>query len=166
MLCKNVMPYCVIFYILYWFIISNISADLSAYSRLQGTQLAKDDRVVHGDLHWGWGNEMEQVSPSGAWRTKKLERHLSAIGGMRCEWTLGLWFLCPKGLFSMPISMNEDSFWYRLMSNIFPTAAEAAGKIWLIQDVTSEANSHFCELPYAPVQCLIKGKLQSMGKCA
>lgn len=29
--------YCVIFDILYWFMISNISADLSAYSRLQGT---------------------------------------------------------------------------------------------------------------------------------
>lgn len=66
----------------------------------------------------------------------------------------------------MQIDMNEDNFWYRLMSNIFPTAAEATGKIWLIQDVTSEPNSHFCEHPHALVQCLIKGKLQSMGKCA
>lgn len=66
----------------------------------------------------------------------------------------------------MPVPMKEGSFWYRLMSNIFPTAAEATGKIWLIQDVTSEPNSCFCEHPYARVQCLIKGKLQSMGKCA
>lgn len=35
--CDALFYYCVIFYILYWFIISNISADLSAYSRLQGT---------------------------------------------------------------------------------------------------------------------------------
>lgn len=78
MLCKNVMKcYFIIIYILYYFIISNLSADLQVLQQTPEksgvlTRLTKDCmKSPVMTLHWGAGNEMEQILPSRTWRTKE-----------------------------------------------------------------------------------------------
>lgn len=148
MLYKDVIEQYFIIMLLFIFfiIISNISADLKTLQPTPGRSgvlawLAKDHMQL-SVMTLQWGVEMEQPG----W-----QRNLRSTKVLLMVWGHMSSASCPMEAFYLASchEMRTSSMGWWVV--IFCAAAEATGKIQLIQDVTSEPNSPFCKHPYAHV---------------